>query len=116
MRMLAYSDNYFLFYIYYMTAVHEIARRAMNGARLFLILRHKLLVIYHCIIYKFDTIDIEKGTTDRRLVTNILVKKVTKPFADGGYFFKLFIYSISMVTIIEIIINTMYKISKSLIK
>ena len=67
-------------------------------------------------LYKFDTIDIEKGTTDRRLVTNILVKKVTKPFADGGYFFKLFIYSISMVTIIEIIINTMYKISKSLIK
>ena len=59
---------------------------------------------------------IEKGTTDRRLVTNILVKKVTKPFADGGYFFRLFIYSISMVTIIEIIINTMYKISKSLIK
>ena len=63
-----------------------------------------------------DRIKIEKGTTDRRLVTNILVKKVTKPFADGGYFFKLFIYSISMVTIIEIIINTMYKISKSLIK
>ena len=60
--------------------------------------------------------NITKGTTDRRLVTNILVKKVTKPFADGGYFFKLFIYSISMVTIIEIIINTMYKISKSLIK
>ena len=64
-------------------------------------------------LYKFDTIDIEKGTTDRRLVTNILVKKVTKPFADGGYFFKLFIYSISMITIIEIIINTMYKISYS---
>ena len=36
MRMFTYSDNCFLFYVYTATAVHEIARRAMNGARLFL--------------------------------------------------------------------------------
>ena len=30
--MLAYSDGYFLFYTYWATALHEIARRAMNGS------------------------------------------------------------------------------------
>ena len=34
----------------------------------------------------------------------------------GDYFFKLLIYAISIVTIIDIIINTIYSISKSLIK
>lgn len=59
---------------------------------------------------------IEKGTTDRRLVLNSLIKKVTKPFADGGYFFSVLIYSIKIVTMIEITINTIERISKSLIK
>ena len=32
MRMFTYSGNYFLFYTYWATALHEIARRAMNGS------------------------------------------------------------------------------------
>ena len=32
MRMFTYSGNYFLFYTYWATALHKIARRAMNGS------------------------------------------------------------------------------------
>ena len=56
-----------------------------------------------------------KSAIDRRLVLNRLIKKVTKPFADGGYFFSVLIYSIKIITIIEITINTIERISKSLI-
>lgn len=62
--------------------------------------------------------NITKGTTDRRLVLVVLVKKVTATIfrLDGGYFFSVLIYSINTTTIIDIIINTIDKISKSLIK
>lgn len=62
--------------------------------------------------------NITKGATDRRLVLIVLVKKVTATIfrLDGGYFFSVLIYSINTTTIIDIIINTIDKISKSLIK
>ena len=62
--------------------------------------------------------NITKGTTNRRLVLVVLVIKVTATIfrLDGGYFFSVLIYSINTATIIDIIINTIDKISKSLIK
>jgi len=52
--------------------------------------------------------NITKGTTDRRLVQYNMIKKVTIPFADGGYFLtsynstifpeSIFLYLLSQVT------------------